>query len=236
MNFGGSDKNIAKGKYGFGNWTMPEVMAERLVKFYKQQGFKKIAFVGVNEAGVQTIETAFSNIAIESDIETNNFYFSPNEKDFRILLLKTKEYNPDAYMVMVWGGQTVPFFKQMKEAGINKPITNIEIFSMIKDFSIIEGSHFTDVSQTSSDFWNRLKTAYPDTASEFATGNIYDNIMLLVQSFEMAENKENAVDALGQIKNYTGVNGSLWQDETGVFHSNAVLKKVINGKPVVVEK
>lgn len=137
---------------------------------------------------------------------------------------------------MLGGGQTVPFFKQMKEAGINKPITNIEIFSMIKDFSIIEGAYFTDISQTSSGFWKRLKTAYPDTPSEFATGNIYDNIMLLVQSFEMAENKENAVDVLGQIKDYNGVNGSLWQDGTGVFHSNAVLKKIINSKPVVIEE
>ena len=67
-------------------------------------------------------------------------------------------------------------------------------------------------------------------------GNTYDAVMLIVKAFERAETKETAIDELLKIKEYDGVVGMVYQDENGIFNSNAVLKKVINGKPVVVKE
>ena len=39
-----------------------------------------------------------------------------------------------------------------------------------------------------------------------------------------------------KIKTYKGVVGKLYQDDKGIFNSEAVLKKVINGKVVKLEE
>lgn len=234
INFGASDKKIANGKYNFINWTMPERTAERLLKFYQEQNYKNIVFMGARNAGFQAQEQAVRNLAEKYGLKITSFWFMPEEKDFRLQLLKTKELNPDAYLVQVWGNQLIPFVKQYKEAGITALLTNIESFGIAESFTFLEGAYFTDAAQSSDIFNNRVKKAYPDTQSDYGLGSVYDTVMLLVQTFEKAAAPEQAVDILAQTEEYTGVVGVITQDKNGIFNSRAVLKQVINGKPVVI--
>ena len=79
-------------------------------------------------------------------------------------------------------------------------------------------------------------TSHNKSDNIYSIGNMYDAVMLIVEAFERAETKENAIDELLKIKEHDGVVGKIIQDENGIFNSNAVLKKVVNGKPVTIKE
>jgi hypothetical protein len=62
---------------------------------------------------------------------------------------------------------------------------------------------------------------------------VYDDVMLLREAFEKAASKEQAVTGLLDIKEYDGITGHLVQDEDGIFNSEAVIKRIENGKAVI---
>jgi ABC-type branched-subunit amino acid transport system substrate-binding protein len=235
MNVGASDPIVAKGDYNFIHWTPSEQTAKRVVDFYTKNKYKTVVFLGSVDAGIEKIESQYNQLMKKAGIRSISYYAQPSEKDLRMIIKKSVQNKPDAFMIMFWGGQLPIFVKQYNELGLKIPITNIETFSMAPDFSILGGTLFSDVAQNPPEFNERLRGEYKTTKSDFATGNFYDAVMLIVQAFETAESPENAVYELQKIKKYNGVVGTLTQDDIGVFHSGAVMKQIKNGKPVVVE-
>lgn len=230
-----SDEIIAEGKYNFINWTMPKNTAGRMLQFYKDNGIKKIVSIVPNNVGALPLEKAFmEQLKPEDGIVVISRSVPPEEKDFKMLLAKTKEEKADAYLSLLYGASFVPFFKQYHEAGETALITSIETFAVLPDFSIAEGAYFTDAAQGNAEFFKKYENRFGKVSS-YATGNMYDSVMLTVEAFEKAENKAQAVDELLKIKSYDGVVGKLTQDENGIFNSEAVLKKIIDGKPVIME-
>ncbi|MCL1892313.1 MAG: ABC transporter substrate-binding protein [Alphaproteobacteria bacterium] len=236
MNVGASDQNIAKGGYAFIHWTMPSQTTGRLAEFFARKGYKNIAIISEVDAGFSVLEKALAGAAKNAGIKTKTFEINPTEKDFRPVLAQIKQMKPDALVVGVWGAQLPILIKQYHESGLTMPIANTETFSMAPDFSILEGAYFSDVAQSPEEFNARLRGEYKSTASDFATGNFYDAIMLMVKAFETAETPEEAAAALRAIKEYDGIVGRLTQSDNGIFQSDAVIKRVTNGKPEIVEE
>lgn len=231
-----SESENAKGKYNFLDLTIPKYTSGRMLQFYKDKGFKKIVSIIPNNAGPLVVEKAFMEQLKPGDgIEVKRFLIPPEEKDFRLLLNKTKQEKADAYLALLYGASFVPFFKQYQEGGEEALITSIETFAVLPDFSIAEGAYFTDAASANPQFVERYKKRFGQTSS-YGVGNMYDMVMLLVMAFENAESKELAIDELAKIKTYDGVVGKLTQDSNGIFNSEAVLKKIINGQPVIVEE
>lgn len=231
-----SDSGVAKGKYSFLDLTMPKYTAGRMLQFYKDRGFKKIVAIVPNNAGSLPLENAFmEQLKPEDEIEVKSFHVMPEETDFRMLLAKTKEEKADAYLILLYGASFSTFFKQYHEAGETAQITSIETFAVLPDFAIAEGAYFTDAASANDAFKLRYLKRFGKTSS-YGVGNMYDMVMLMVNAFEKAETKDRAVDLLKETKNYEGVVGELTQDKRGIFNSNAVLKHIKNGLPVIVEE
>lgn len=236
INIGASEMNVAEGKYNFIHWTLPSSTTKKLLDFYRKKGYKKIAVATPYNSGTLAIKEAFKkNLAGYPEIEADYFDFQPNEKDFRLLLAKIKETSPDVVLTLAYGNNQIPFLKQYHEAQMPFLLTNSESFALLSDYSAAEGVYYTDVATNGPEMLERAKRYYSGTNS-FGLGNTYDAIMLLVQMFEQSDTTEQAVDTLRKVKEYDGAIGHLVQDEKGIFHSQAVLKKVINGKPVMVEE
>lgn len=231
-----SDAIISDGKYNFINWTMPQNTAGRMLQFYKDKGFKMIVAIVPNNAGSLPLYDAFmAQIKQEDGIDVSMYSIVPEEKDFKMLLAQTKEEKPDAYLALLYGSSFIPFFKQYQEIGEDAQITSIETFAVLPDFAIGNGCYYTDAAEGNKEFLERYQNKF-GKASAYASGNMYDMVMLTVEAFENSESKEQAVEELSKIKNYDGVVGQLTQDERGIFNSKAVLKKIINGKPEIVEE
>lgn len=231
-----SDAEIAEGKYNFTDWTMPKNTSGRILQFYKDKGIKKIAAIVPNNAGALPLYQAFmAQLKPDDGIDVFTHIIPPEEKDFKMLMAQIAEEKPEAYLALIYGASFVPFFKEYQNAHEQGIIASIETFAVLPDFSIANGAYFSDAAQGSESFLKRYQAQF-GKASAYATGNMYDMVMLTVKAFESAENKEQAVNELAKIKTYDGVVGRLTQDENGIFNSAAVLKKIINGVPTVVEE
>lgn len=230
VNFGSEDKSIARGKYNFINWTMPDRKIERLVDFYEEKNWKNIVFVGTDGAQGETVQ----KLAKKHGIETTFFEIETGQKDFLSVLQKSKEAKADAYLVQIESAAAENFVKQYKEAGISVPLTDIEAFAKVKDVALLEGYCYADVAQSMDIFNDRVRQTYPDTKSDYALGTIYDMVMLFVQVFENSETPEQAVGILADTPEYDGVIGPVRQNKDNIFDSRAVLKCVINGKTEVM--
>ena len=114
-------------------------------------------------------------------------------------------------------------------------MTSVEAFNLLDDKSVIEGNWFVDAAELKPEYVDKF-ISHNKSDNIYSVGNTYDAVMLLVEAFERAETKEKAIDELLKIKEYDGTVGKIYQDENGIFNSNAVLKKVIGGKPMVVEE
>ena len=213
-----SDSKVAEGKYNFIHWTQPKGEVERLV----------------DQATIEISETMKQKLT-EQNVKFKEFRTNPGEKDFNFLLNMAAEEKPELYIILEYSPALDIILKRLNETSNNIPVTSIETFSFLDDKSPVEGQWFVDAAEVDKNNYERF-TSYNQSDNLFAVGNIYDAIMLLVQSFEKAPNKENAVEELANIKNYKGVVGDLHQDENGIFNSRAILKRIIDGKPVTVEE
>lgn len=88
----------------------------------------------------------------------------PAEKDFRMLLAEVKQRKPDVVLVLIYGGSIYPFIKQYRQQNLNFPLANIEAFSMLPDFSLIDGMYLADVAKGGESLEYRLKKRIPTAA------------------------------------------------------------------------
>ena len=230
-----SDANVAKGKYNFINWTQPEAEVEKMFEEIKKRNLKNIAIVVANDAATLAMADALEKQLTDVGIENQKISVNPEEIDFRLLITKIERSNPDLYVLLTYEASTMNFIKQAKEQSVDKPITSIETFSFLEDASILEGYWYVDPAEITGEFKEKIE-AYNKSDNIFALGNFYDSMGLLIEAFETAPSKDQAVEALTNIKTYNGVIGKLNQDENRIFQSNAIIKKIINGKPVAVEE
>ncbi|MDR1026751.1 MAG: ABC transporter substrate-binding protein [Lactobacillus sp.] len=236
FNVGASDANVAKGKYTFIHWTQPSETTQKILEHQQAQGYKKVAFFAGNDAGVNALLKEYERQAPDYGLDIEVLRFNPDEKDFKMLLAKAISYNPDVYTALIWGGNVNPFIKQFNEANIDKPLNGIESVSMIDDTSILEGMYYADVAAAEESFNKHLAKNFPANPTNFAVGNMYDVINIIIRAFEAAETPDKAIDELLKIKEYNGVIGTATQDSEGIFRTNAVLKKIKNGKPLTVKE
>ncbi|MBP5399039.1 MAG: ABC transporter substrate-binding protein [Alphaproteobacteria bacterium] len=230
-----SDSKVAEGKYNFIHWTQPKGEVERLVeKIVADKISNVVIFTQVDQATIEISETMKQKLT-EQNVKFKEFRTNPGEKDFNFLLNMAAEEKPELYIILEYSPALDIILKRLNETSNNIPVTSIETFSFLDDKSPVEGQWFVDAAEVDKNNYERF-TSYNQSDNLFAVGNIYDAIMLLVQSFEKAPNKENAVEELANIKNYKGVVGDLHQDENGIFNSRAILKRIIDGKPVTVEE
>ena len=230
-----SDSKVADGKYNFIHWTQPQGEAERLVEKIIEDKLSNIAiFTQVDQATIEIADTIKQKLA-ENNVKFKEFRTNPGEKDVSLMLNIAKENNPELYVVLEYSPTLDIILKRLKEVSDNIPVTSIETFSFLDDKSSVEGQWFVDAAEVNKDNYERF-TSYNKSDNLFGVGNMYDAIMLLVQSFESAKDKDSAVEELSKIKTYKGVVGNLQQDENGIFNSKAIVKRIVDGKPVTIEE
>lgn len=235
FSIGSTDTTIPKGKkFVFSNWLLPEKQAEVYVKEAKNKGLKKIAMIIVNQQGIIATRDAV--------LKTDPLLFilkddtiSQDEKDFRTIITKAKNEKPDALLLMTLPGQLTPAVKQIKELGMNVPITSIGSFEHEKEAaSLLEGQWYINPADPSDTFVERYKEKY-GSLPQLGAGNVYDVIDILISSFEKGKGVNDVIKIISEIKDFPGVMGVASMDSEGSISGTAVVKKIINGKFVEVK-
>lgn len=201
-----------------------------------------MALFDLNHQGSKAIRDAFIQALQGTDIQvvfqtTVNF----GERDFRLWLAKAKKEQPDVYFVFLFSPEMEIFAKQFKELGIPEPLTTMEAFSLSAEPELFEGRWYVDASDMPEDAQEKFHRKYGHKAT-MAAGNTYDIIKMIVYGYENTPSTnsipstEAVAETLSKIKNFQGMLGNLSMDETGIVQSEAVLKEIRNGKPVIVQK
>jgi len=236
-----SDANVAKGIFNFIHWTPPDEEARLWVQRAQELGYKNIALLVLQHPGTIAVVDEVKKHVQGTDIKLHEEFFNPGEKDFKTILMKSKQFKPDAYMLMAFSPELDSLYKQLKELGIDTPLTSIETFELSNDPSQFEGQWYVNSADATGEFVAKYKADY-NKEPGVGSPNAYDIFKLIVKGFEDAgkdssikPSPEEVSSALMQIKDFDGALGKLSVGKDGIVWSPAVVRTIQNGKPVTIK-
>ena len=235
INVSALDPAVAKGKYSFVHWTPPENEVALMMTQIKNKGARNVVIFTAIDHDTIIISDILKNSLTAGKIKFTEFKTNPDERNLLPLVQKTESLKPDLYILVQYPPVLDLLLRRLRETNTKAEITAIESFDFLEDPNLANNLWFVTAADISDA--NRAKFVnHLGTDNLFTAGNTYDSVMLIVQAFETASDKESAADNLNQIKNYTGIMGELRQDARGIFHSDAQIKIIKNGKPETVKE
>ncbi|NOZ67745.1 MAG: ABC transporter substrate-binding protein [Deferribacteres bacterium] len=233
---------VAKGDNNFIHWTPAVEEARVLVKELKRRGIRTVGLLGSNYEGFVELMNALREKLKGTDIRIlSDQTFKNDEKDFRTFIARAKQTEPDIYVVLAMTPSLEILAKQMKEAGINTPLTSMESFDVTQEPALFEGYWYVSAAVPTGSFSSAYEAKY-NTTPPVTAANGYDIFNLIVTAVEKAGDSpsqkpptEKISRELRNIKNYPGALGTLSIREDGVVLSRASVKMIKNGKPVALE-
>jgi branched-chain amino acid transport system substrate-binding protein len=212
-------------------------------------GFKRVALVTDNAEYTLDIRNTFKQRCEELGGATVfDEMVAMDTKDFRTVILKLQQTDPDAIMMSSQLGTTGGYFiKQARDAGIDAPIfttfTTV-VSSTAKDIAgpSMEGTYFYDPSYAEdSAAWQEFEAAYRERygvepAIDFHAAATHDSMVLLIEAIEaVGPDGEKIHDwILANGEGRTGLIGTYTIDAQGNVDTGFTLKRVQNGTFVKV--
>ena len=236
INTGSSDKNVAKGEYNFLHTTLPDMEAKVLIRDILSN-YKNVALVVLNEASGIAAATEMTKEMDAHNIKYTQYIVNSGEKDMRRLIEKMEQNNPDIYVVTLYSPNFDVLYKQMKEKGVNKPITSTNFMDLVNNLSILpDGTQWVTYPSPEPVIRKKILEANEGiTTSELCIGNIYDAVMMVVEAFENSTNNEEALTYLNKLKSFTGVYGKV-AIQDGILNVPAIRKILKDGSPIEIKE
>ena len=239
-----ASEKVGIGYYNFNHATQPKTLNNRMLKYYRDNGFKKVGIIYLPALEIQEYVDAFVPL-----LKSNGFnvafvtQINPNERDFNLEIQKMKSKSPDVVYVLLQSPTLNIFGKQSKEQGFNVPMVNVN--NMITAIEEYEGQAFVTEDSGRSSFTEHFESS-TGVEQVGCVVNFYDGLNMLIHAYEdtpvregqIVPDNEDVAQTLLHIQ-YTGFKSVINEisiDDEGNIDSPAVLKRIINGKPVIVEK
>ena len=203
-------------------------------------GAKKVAIVYYdNDFGKsyqkhihETLSTGGASIVFEQSTPHD-------EKDFRTILTRLKQSNPDTIALVEIGPSLAIFLKQAKELGISVPMvgyyenedpTVLAAAGIAAEGFIISSSDSATQNSLLNAFVNKYSLLYgaqPDSLSL----NAYDALHIEVSALEKCgKNYECLMTYFKSVKDYPGLSGTITIQEDGSAAKPTIFKVVKDGK------
>jgi branched-chain amino acid transport system substrate-binding protein len=228
------DKEPAKAKSTFAHWSIIDKEAKMLAEYMIKKGYKRPAMLTVNHSGfnkgLEILETQFKKYDLEFvGVEKFNFGL----RDFKPIIMKLKEKNPDIYLVHCFMPELSIAIKQLRELEINDPITGMEIALYGEVMDLFEGQFFVNPKKPKDEFLKAYKDRF-GVDSTLAAPNSYDIYKMLIYAFDKVGSKDNdkVIKVLSEIKDFDGVMDSFDMLENGVVDSPVAIMKIENSQIV----
>jgi len=232
-----SDPNIAKGDYNFLHWTTPQEENRVWVQEAIKRGVKTFALIGQNQQGVLATFEDLKNQIAGKDIKlVDTEIFNPGTKDFRVIIEKAKEKNPDIILLGLFSPELEILVKQYKELGVEIPLTSIESFEYTEQPQLFEGRWYVQSAQASDEFSTDYQNKFNDNP-KLGSAFVYDNFNLIVAAYERVGeiNNAKAIAELSKIKDFPSAVGTISVGDEGIVWSQAVVREIRDGKPVTIK-
>ena len=234
--------NIAEGDLNFTDWQQVDIAAKKLVDYLLSQNCKKVVSFNMETVGNEEIRVKTNHYLDEHGIEYKEFYFNPDNRDFAMMIQKALSFGADYWILNSFSpGQDI-LRKKMIEQKIDIPVVNIQCMKLTKNIQLFENQVYVDAPDGDERFIKRMAEKMSSKVLNIAA-YAYDIVNLIMTASEDFYAKNGRVpndfelaDTLKKTKFYKGVVGELEVQENGVIKSPSVIKKVINGNAVIIEK
>ena len=229
-----SDPTIAKGDYNFIHWTPPAEEARTLVSELEKRGIKKIAIFGANISGIIAVADEINKLALEKNITvTSTEIFNFGTTDFRTMISKAKEMQPEMYIPVAFSPEIEIITRQMRELGISDNVTTIESFENSNEPKLFEGLWYVNAADPTGAFIEMYKEKF-GTMPSLGAANVYDIVNIIVNATEKSGTKTSGIVKELYKTDLGGALGKLTIDPEGFVVSKAVLRIIKNGVPVTI--
>jgi len=239
--------------YAFRDFFDVEDAGVAIVNAVASFGKNRIAYIGENSDLCELHREAFEKEADKLKVEIVAKEIFPTDiQDFRTILLKIMEKDPDSLMTCTWRHNHL-FMKDLKELGfIDKqtfqmlgpllPIANEEgmmkLFSENNAVSTWYGFGGDSANLKVQEFVDRYEDVYGETPRADAVYS-YDDIIILSEAMKMCNNLDR--DCLSeQLLNLKidGIGGSLYFDKDGVSKREVLFIQAINNewKEIIIQQ
>lgn len=235
-----TDPAVAQGKYNVICSSNPAGEADFLYEQLIKHGAKHIDVVVMNATGSQTMFDFFKKKAEqEKGLKIGQVYHvNPDEKDFRLMLHKIKENQPDYILAFLFAPTIDVFMKQYKDGGLTIPVTGVETFTYLRNKTLSEGMWYVDAAPPTDEYVKKYQIKTGSDTTDYAE---YMDFVMQVITFgyegAKTKDKEKVISFIESQSNQmlTAV-GKITTEPDGVLNGQPVLKKIINAEPVVIKE
>lgn len=234
INCGWGGDDYKKWKYSFHHSPTSESQSQALTKLLKEKGIKRASLISINYTIIgEVMDYLKKDLANEGIEIVSTDLVNWGTKDFRIILMKMKQKDPEMVIVILGTPEVDLFAKQAMELGLNKPFTSIDMILESHNLALYEGAEFVLAPVGNKDFIEKFKK-YSDYEIETCMANFYDMMKIITKIYEKFDTKPTAdqvVEELHKIKDYDSAVGvKITVNEDGIMDSDLIRAKVIDGK------
>ena len=230
--------------------TQISTEAEYMASYISSQEVNTVAMIhGTNYFGTE-YGRQLPRFLTDEDIEVTSIQPTDlNLRDFRTVILKITETNPDAIFIHQGEIQTGIFVKQLRELGYDTPVYSyyaIEAQSVIEaGGESLEGLMYTypvntaEDSQEKQTFENRYAQKFGEGKTPSATSFfVYDGMMIIDEAMDSCQpsDTECISNFFKQYGVYNGISGEMRFENDGSVTRPFGIKKIENGEFVWVTK
>ena len=209
------------------------------MKELQKKNLKNVSIVIENHKGWLTTAKTFKNKANDYGIRILDEQFvSPNERDFRTLLLKMKQKQPDVYILIMFPTGLESFARAMKEQDIKTPVTSLNSLDFVEDKTLFEGVWYASDNIENTDLENQYKQIYHKdllVAQSLFGYAALDAVINAYEQFDTKPTGEELIQKLYELRLNSPV-GDVQYQGNGILHGQGMLRIIKDGKSVKLEE
>jgi len=229
-----SDPTAAVGVYNYIAWTPPFKEGQLLAEEILKRGYKRVSIIDTNHPGTLAVTSSIRAALGSSAAEVVSYDLTTvGEKDFRTIVSKIKKLNPDIVVMEMFSPEIEIAAKQMKELGLNVPLTSVETFEWSDNPRLFEGFWFVSDVRASQKFLDEYTLAY-GSAPKPGASYIYDLVTFIIKTQEAQSKVVRPEDVPAVITSMGSYDSPLFGrvaiDADGFFLTEASVKVIKNGK------
>lgn len=238
-----SNPNLPKqGDYIFQNTTVQTAESPGAARYaIKHVRAKKVALIYINDDWGASVKEIFPKaveelggkiVAIEA--------YTPGEIDFRTLITKIKNQNPDILYGAYHPAEAAQLVKQAKELGVSFPIylsSGAQTYSFInlagpaaEGVVFITGFDPEDPDLYVQDFVKKFKAKFSNETPTVYSALVYDSVMLIAEAIKNIKGEvtqKTIRDGLANLKNIKSLCGTVTPNEFRCFLPRKIIAVVV---------
>jgi len=227
--------DAADGIYNFSHITLPQDSAKSWTQYAEKLGYKRPAFLVHRNAGALAVLKALEDYKIHSKLEwTVVENFNPGERDFRMILWRMKEKNPDLLYVYAFDPEMPIILRQLHEIGWNIPISTITMFDMEVDNPLVEGAWYVGSDSPSPEYRKWYTQTFHRVNAPYGSALYSDYVDMIYKACESytgegKPSREYIARYLRSINDFPGASGTVSCSKMGIFAAPPTLLKIQHG-------